>query len=266
MPGAICGKKDMGLGQSERKGMEIQVRDGTAHLTGQPEIAVSLRRSAQARRLNLRVSGLDGRVTLTMPRSLPLAEALAFLREKESWLRRAMDRAPGRSAVHPGQDILLRGQMVRITEQAGTRRVAETEGALLVPPDPEGLRTPMRVAAYLKTTAQAELLPAVDHYASSLGRSVTALSLRDTRSRWGSCTADGRLMFSWRLIMAPPQVLRYVAAHEVAHLRHMDHSRAFWNCVRDLMPDYALHRNWLRENGAALHGYCFNARPAAENG
>ncbi|MCC5955360.1 MAG: M48 family metallopeptidase [Natronohydrobacter sp.] len=246
--------------------MGIQVRDGTAHLTTTPAISVSLRRSAQARRLNLRVSGLDGRVTLTMPRSLPLAEALAFLREKESWLRAAMGRVPGRQPVRPGHDILLRGQIVRITETPATRRILETPGALLVPPDPEGQRTPVRLAAWLKTTAQSELLPAVDHYARALGRPFSALSLRDTRSRWGSCTADGRLMFSWRLIMAPPQVLHYVAAHEVAHLRHMDHSRAFWACVRELMPDYALHRTWLREHGAALHGYCFNARPAAENG
>lgn len=266
MRGAICGKKDMGLGQSARKGTGILVRDDTALLAGQPEIAVGLRRSAQARRLNLRVSGLDGRVTLTMPRSLPLAEALAFLREKESWLRAAITRVPEQRSIRPGHDILLRGRLLRLTESPGTRRITESAEALLVPPDPDGLRTATRVAAYLRTAAQADLLPAVDHYASTLGHSVRAISLRDTRSRWGSCTADGRLMFSWRLIMAPPDVLRYVAAHEVAHLRHMDHSRAFWGCVRGLMPDYATHRDWLRAHGATLHGYCFSARPAAENG
>lgn len=256
----------MGLGQNERKGMGISVSDDTAQISGPPEIAVNLRRSAQARRLNLRVSGLDGRVTLTMPRSLPLSEALAFLREKESWLRAAVGRVPGRQNVCPGQDILLRGRMLRITENPATKRITETADALLVPRDPGGLRTPARVAAYLKTAAQTDLLPAVDHYAGALGHDFKALSLRDTRSRWGSCTTDGRLMFSWRLIMAPPDVLRYVAAHEVAHLRHMDHSRAFWGCVRGLMPDYTTHRDWLRVHGAKLHGYCFNARPEAENG
>lgn len=246
--------------------MKLQIKDGVAVLPGAPPIPVSLRRSAQARRLNLRVSGLDGRVTLSMPRSLPLAQALSFLQEKESWLRAAMDRTPERQGVGVGQQILLRGQMRRITEGAQTRRIIEQPDALIVPPDPDGYRTALRLATYFKAAAQAELVAASEHYAAALGRPFSAISLRDTRSRWGSCTAQGRLMYSWRLIMAPPQVLHYVAAHEVAHLKHMDHSPAFWACVGSLMPDYAAHRGWLRTHGAELHSYCFKARPAAENG
>ncbi len=252
------------MGKGRHAGLEVS--DGVAHLAGSPPIAVILRRSAQARRLNLRVSGLDGRVTLTMPRTLSQAEALAFLQEKQAWLRKAVNRVPERRCVAVGEEILLRGALRRITESADLRRVTECEDALLVPPDPDGQHTAPRLAAYLKTAAQADLLAASDTYARALGRPFRIISLRDTRSRWGSCTADGRLMFSWRLIMAPPPVLRYVAAHEVAHLRHMDHSAAFWACVGRLMPDYAEHRNWLRSNGTQLHGYCFNARPAAENG
>jgi predicted metal-dependent hydrolase len=95
---------------------------------------------------------------------------------------------------------------------------------------------------------------ACDRHAAALGRQPRALSLRDTRSRWGSCTHDGRLMFSWRLAMAPPEVLDYVAAHEVAHLAHMDHSPAFWAATARLMPDYARHRAWLRAHGARTAG------------
>lgn len=244
----------------------MQIRDGMALLPGQPEISVTLRRSTQARRLNLRVSGLDGWVTLSMPRSLPLAQALTFLREKEDWLRAAMRRSPSRQGVAIGQPILLRGQMLRITESRDVRRVMEAGEALLVPPDPDGQRTPLRLATYFKAAAQAELVVASKHYATDLGRPFSAISLRDTRSRWGSCTAQGRLMYSWRLIMAPPQVLRYVAAHEVAHLKHMDHSPAFWSCVGRLMPDYRDHRGWLRTHGAELHSYSFKALPVAENG
>ncbi|MGY6549241.1 MAG: M48 family metallopeptidase [Roseinatronobacter sp.] len=246
--------------------MAITVTDSVARLSGQPDLEVQLRRSARAQRLNLRVSGLDGKVTLSMPRRLPMREAIAFLSDKEDWLRAAVTRVPGPRPLRPGATLLLRGREHALIASPGLRRVTEAEGALNVPPDPDGTRTPARLGAYLKAAAQAALLPRVERHARRLGRPVAAISLRDTRSRWGSCTADGRLMFSWRLVMAPPEVLDYVAAHEVAHLRHMDHSRAFWACVSELMPDYSPHRDWLRQHGAQLHSYRFNARPTSENG
>lgn len=235
-------------------------------LQGAPDIVVELRHSGRARRLNLRVSGLDGRVTLTLPRAVPLAEAMAFLHEKESWLRTAMNRTPKPVVVTAGTNLMMRGRPLPVYESRTIRHVIETDEALLVPADPSGTRTAARLAAYLKASAQAELRPASAEYAQSLGRQFSAISLRDTRSRWGSCTAQGRLMYSWRLIMAPPEVLRYVAAHEVAHLRHMDHSAAFWATVETLMPEYQQHRTWLRRHGASLHAYCFSARPRSEKG
>jgi len=122
---------------------------------------------------------------------------------------------------------------------------------------PEGA-TGARVQAFLKLRARDQLAAASDHYAQSLGRSYARLSLRDTRSRWGSCSSKGTLMYSWRLVMAPPAVLNYVAAHECAHLVEMNHSAAFWAIVAELMPDYATHRLWLRENGDRLHRVSFD--------
>ncbi len=90
-----------------------------------------------------------------------------------------------------------------------------------------------------------------------VGRPFHRLTLRDTRSRWGSCTVDGGLMYSWRLAMAPPEVLDYVAAHEVAHLVEMNHAPAFWAVVRRLVPDYAPRRAWLKQHGQRLHAYRF---------
>lgn len=225
-------------------------------LDGTPKVEVTLRRSARTKRMSLRVSGLDGRVTLSIPKSLPKATALGFLSEKQDWLRKALERVPQRLSATIGSTILFRGTPLHIA--TGTTARMHHEGqTLFVPADPDGTRTPARVAAFLKHHARGALVPAARAYADVLGKPVTAISLRDTRSRWGSCTADGRLMFSWRLIMAPPPVLDYVAAHEAAHLRHMDHSRAYWACVADLMPDYQRHRTWLRQNGADLHGYRF---------
>ena len=135
------------------------------------------------------------------------------------------------------------------------RAVHLTDEALLVPGDPAQLGR--RVAAFLKTRARDRLAAASDHYAARLGRPYASLALRDTRSRWGSCTHDGRLMFSWRLAMAPPEVLDYVAAHEVAHLEHMDHSPDFWAATARLLPDYARHRGWLRTHGHELLAWRF---------
>ena len=225
-------------------------------LPGQPPIVVTLRRVARARRLSLRVSALDGQVTLSMPARAPRSQALAFLSEKQAWLEAAVARAPRPLVVGPDSTIPFRGGVLQIRSGTAPRAVMQ-EGALLLPPDPAGSRTPARVAAFLKDQARAALTPAAQRYAEALNRPITAISLRDTRSRWGSCTSDGRLMFSWRLIMAPPEVLDYVAAHEAAHLLHMNHSRAYWDCVARLVPDYRQHRDWLRKNGASLHAYRF---------
>lgn len=226
------------------------------HLIGPPAIAVTLRRAAGLRRLSLRVSGLDQKVTLSVPRHLPQADALAFLAEKEGWVRAALARVPDRSVVGVGSVIPFRGTPVQIVAHS-SRQIVLQDGHLCVPADPDGTQTAPRVAAFLRDRARAVLVPAAHKYANDLSRPVAGITLRDTRSRWGSCTADGRLMFSWRLIMAPPAVLDYVAAHEAAHLVHMDHSPAYWACVNRLMPDYRTHRAWLRANGAVLHGFQF---------
>lgn len=227
----------------------------TIVLPGDPVLNVQIRASARARQMSLRVSGLDGKITLNVPRGLARRHALAFLTEKESWLRAAITRAPLLTPVTPGVILPVDGRGRQITPTR-TRCVALEDERLLVP---ETGQTGAQVAGFLKTRARDRLVPMADHFAKALGRKVVAVSLRDTRSRWGSCTAQGRLMFCWRLAMAPPVVQDYVAAHEAAHLVHMDHSRAYWDAVARIMPDYAAHRAWLRTHGAALHGYTFDS-------
>jgi predicted metal-dependent hydrolase len=223
-------------------------------LQGNPPVALTLRRSARAKRISLRVSGLDGRVTLTLPRGVPEREALQFAREKADWLRQQLIERPEHVSITHGAALPIEGKPLLIAPGAG-RRVTEAEGKVLVPGAAE--RVAIQLQAYLKTRARDRLAAASDHYAAMLGRKYTRLTLRDTRSRWGSCSASGALNYSWRLIMAPPEVLRYVAAHEVAHLQEMNHSPAFWAVVEDLMPEYPALRHWLRENGAGLHKYRF---------
>jgi predicted metal-dependent hydrolase len=150
--------------------------------------------------------------------------------------------------------IPYQGQLLTLTQGPG-RTVQIIGDSLLVPGDPSQMLP--RLKAWLKLRARDRLVAATDHYASKLGRRVSRITLRDTRSRWGSCTADGALMYSWRLIMAPPAVLDYVAAHEVAHLIEMNHSERFWGVVDQLYPKWQSERAWLRVHGGALQRFRF---------
>ncbi|WP_224825390.1 M48 family metallopeptidase [Cognatishimia sp. MH4019] len=224
-------------------------------LQGPPAVEVVLKRSARAKRLSLRVSGLDRRVSLTLPPRVRLREAEAFLREKESWLRTALARNPDMVRVEPEAEVLFQGAP-HVVELA-TVKAVQVEGDRLLVPGRAPERTGARVEAFLKLQARHRLQAASDLYAARLGLPYGRLTLRDTRSRWGSCSAEGNLNYSWRLIMAPAEVLEYVAAHEVAHLAEMNHSPAFWDVVTRLYGPYAEQRGWLRQHGGQLHRYRF---------
>lgn len=219
---------------------------GKMTLPGDPDLAIMVRTSSRARRLSLRVSRLDGRVTLTMPSHVPVETAQAFAMERAGWVKRQLRDVAGPVNVVDGTVLPVEGvpTPVALGRPANSGEIAAKSAPAL--------------AGVLKARARDRLAQSVDHYTGLMGRKATALTLRDTRSRWGSCSSRGRLMFSWRLIMAPAEVLDYVAAHEVAHLKHMDHSAAFWDAVERLMPGYADHRDWLRLNGTELHRYSFD--------
>ncbi len=221
---------------------------------GTPPIEITLRRIARARRFSLRVGQADGRVTLSLPARAREAEAMDFARAHEGWIRNAQARRPKATTVELGGQIMLEGQTLTIAAGAG-RSVQVQGGQLLVAGDPA--RVSARVMAFLKVRARDRLAQASDHYAAQVGRQVTQITLRDTRSRWGSCSPDGALMYNWRLIMAPPAVLDYVAAHEVAHLVEMNHSAAFWAVVARLYPGWNVQRDWLKRNGGALQAVQF---------
>lgn len=227
---------------------------GRHTLEGNPRIDVTLRRSARAKRLSLRVSRLDGRVTLTLPPRVPEREGIAFLRAREDWLRSHLGQISPVVPVKAGGTVMCAGRALPILRADVPRARLEKDRIVLPLTGPVG----PRVKSLLRTHARDVLAAASDQYAAQLGRSYNRLSLRDTRSRWGSCSSTGTLMYSWRLIMAPPDILQYVAAHEVAHLAEMNHSPAFWNLVETLYPDWRAGRAWLRDNGDQLHRFDFS--------
>lgn len=225
-------------------------------LPGSPPLEVALRRSTRARRFSLRVSRLDGRITLTVPARSREAAALKFLGEQEGWLRQTLADMPETDALVPrhGSRMPVEGRLLQLVP--ADLRAPRIDGeTLMVPRDPA--RVVPALAAFLKALARDRLARASTRHASALGRSYSRLTLRDTRSRWGSCSHDGALMYSWRLIMAPPEILDYVAAHEAAHLVEMNHSSAFWAEVEKVCPDWRPKRAWLHEHGQDLHRWRF---------
>lgn len=220
-------------------------------LAGDPAIELVLRCSPRARRITLRVSSLDGRVTVTRPRGVSERAALDFADAKRRWIRARLDQRIAPRAVTMDATLPVLG----IDRHVRPGRGGLEADALRVNPErPVG----WQVRDIVKDAARAALAEAALGHADALGLSVGRITLRDTRSRWGSCSSAGNLNFSWRLALAPPEVLDYVAVHEVAHLRHLDHSRAFWSVVEERCTDWRRHRDWLRANGSALHAWRFD--------
>lgn len=231
--------------------------DKTHILPGDPPVEVVLRRSARARRFSLRVSRADGRVSLSLPTWAREAEALAFLASRERWLRRHLADAPDLQVPRIGGTIPVFGHDRPIIE--GNGRSARLDGGVVrVPPGP---RLAPRIRVLLQELAREQLVLACDRHAAALGRDFGRLTLRDPRSRWGSCSRRGDLMFSWRLVMAPPTVLDYVAAHEIAHLAEMNHSARFWDTCRRLYPGIEAPRAWLKDHGPGLLAWRFDGLP-----
>lgn len=221
-----------------------------------PHCLVRLVRNPRARRFTLRLESAGARAVLTVPPSVPESETRSFLARHAEWLRDALARQPDPVIVGDGALIPVAGQLVRVEVRDGARRPPALHGNSLILAG-IGAEGP-RIAAWLKLRARDTLLPAVRGYARKLGREIKGISIRDTRSRWGSCSSTGQINFSWRLAMAPPEVLDYVAAHEAAHLVEMNHSAAYWAVLGRLMPDYAHHRDWLKREGQQLHSYRFD--------
>lgn len=214
-------------------------------------LPVEIKRHAKARRITLRVHTTKARIVITMPRRASVKESLSFLKMKKDWVLGQIDKQPAKDDIKDGSVISILGEELHITHVPSARGSAWIEdGKLFVSGAAEFL--PRRVRDFLKAHAKKILSDMARDAAMHINKSITRVDVRDMHSRWGSCSSDGRVCFSWRLILAPKHVCEYVVAHEVAHLKHLDHSAAFWNVVDDLHADKEIAQAWLRKNGQKL--------------
>lgn len=224
-------------------------------------IVVALRRATTARRFTLRVRFAARDAVLTMPSRASIREARAFAQRHAAWIATRLNRLPETIPFAHGSLIPLRGvdhAVIHLPDRRGTvwteeRDDVETRLALCVAGQAEHVHR--RVQDHFKREARRDLEDAVARHTSALSLPPRGVGLRDPVSRWGSCSSTGSLNFSWRLIMAPPFVLDYLAAHEVAHLVHLDHSPRFWSLARRLCSDTDRAEAWLSAHGAHLHKY-----------
>ncbi|HTJ63990.1 MAG TPA: SprT family zinc-dependent metalloprotease [Alphaproteobacteria bacterium] len=204
----------------------------------------------------MRVDNARQRVVLVAPAALARRHAMDFLIRHQGWLNTRLAQLPAAQPFADGATVPILGEPHVIHGDATRLRglVSRGAGVVTVPGAPDHLGR--KLTDFLKKEAKREIETRANAKATAIGKRIAGLSLRDTRSRWGSCSTRGRLAFSWRLILAPEWVLDYVVAHEVAHLKEMNHGPRFWSLCADLTEtDPKAARAWLKQHGGTLHAY-----------
>jgi predicted metal-dependent hydrolase len=227
-------------------------------IDGRP-VPLHVRRSERATRIQLRMDLKSGSPVLVLPRYASIERGFEFARDKRDWIGEQIALQPETIPFEPGEVIPYRGRDHVIIHRKRPRtpgrrgEIWREPGAIYVAGDEDMVAS--RVETFLKFEARNEIHRRALEKSDMTGKRVRRVTLRDPKGRWGSCTSDGNLSFSWRLIMAPVHVLDYVIAHEVAHLTHMNHGPNFWRLVSELTHQRDPARDWLRVNGIRLHRY-----------
>mgnify|MGYP001231063863 FL=1 len=214
----------------------------------------------RARRLTLRIDAGGKGLRVTVPPGIPAREIDSFIERHRGWLEQRLAKVPDRPRVRPGVKVPLRGVPHTIVHEPGKRGTVEIgcdDGGATLVVHGDRSHLPRRIADFLKREAKRDIEALVAKHTATVGRPVKAVRFKDTSSRWGSCTADGSLSFSWRIMMAPAPVIDYLVAHEVAHLKEMNHGPKFWKLCRQLCPRTDEARAWLKRNGNALQAIDF---------
>lgn len=221
-------------------------------------VAVTVRHNPRARRIIIKVHPSTGEVTVVTPSRRTFDHALNFARSESDWIARRLAKVPRGIELELGAIVLFRGEEHLVTPGAcgpGPVWIEQADGAKFIRVSGRAEHAPRRLIDFFKREARKMLGVRTAELAEHVGIAPKRITVRDTVSRWGSCSTERSLSFSWRLILAPQFVLDYVVAHEVAHLRHINHGPRFWQLVRKLTQDADAAQAWLARNGPLLHRY-----------
>lgn len=240
---------------------EAGVRTARLEVDG-GEVDIVLKKNPRARRISMRIDRRNRAVNVTLPPRASYQKAREFVEREAAWIGSRIRDLPGGRVVEQGGMFPFRGEATRIEISDSLRGhvrhdIDEDGDPFLVVPGGED-HASRRLVSFLQKEARTVLGEAVPRYAGQLGVTWSSIRISDPVTRWGSCSTRGTLSFSWRLILAPPRVLEYVAAHEVAHRKEMNHSSRFWAHVNDLFPGYRKEQDWLKKEGPALQALQFD--------
>lgn len=216
-------------------------------------VPLRVRRHARARRLILRIDEDTGGAMVTIPTRTPIRDGIEMARRKSAWIAAQLKRRVQPIAFGPGVELPFLGTPHIVHHKPGGRGVVRDGDDIFVSGRPEHLAR--RLADWLKAQARAEITTRAHDKARQIDKRISRITVRDTRSRWGSCGVEGQLNFSWRLVLAPAFVLDYVVAHEVAHLAHHNHGADFWHLTESLTERMDEAKAWLSAHGRDLHRY-----------
>ena len=243
----------MKLLQGWRPRASVREKHLTLAIDGRP-IPLTVRKNPRAKRIIVRMTGDGDRVLITVPSRTAFDEGVRAAEHHAEWIARRLDAASPRIPFADGTAIPFLGRDHTIRHRPkGPVDVDIVDGEIVVA-GPAGL-IPRRIDRWLRQRARGEISARVADKTARLGHPANRITLRDTRSRWGSCSARGNLSFCWRLVIAPEAVLDYVVAHEVAHLAVPNHGPQFWKTVSTLTDEVESSRRWLRRHGRSLHRY-----------
>ncbi|MGR9170196.1 M48 family metallopeptidase [Rhizobium sp. KDH_Rht_773_N] len=232
----------------------------TLDVAGRP-MPLTIKQHDRATRITLRIEPGGRALKMTVPKGLAAREVNAFLDRHQGWLLTKLAKFSTDTGLRDGGEILFRGVRHRIEHTGSLRGLTEAvvvdgKPVLRVSGMPEHIGR--RIATFLKKEARADLERLSRLHAGSIKAPIRSISMKDTRSRWGSCSSEGNLSFSWRIVMAPPSVIDYLAAHEVAHLKEMNHGPHFWALCKRLCPHMEEAKSWLKRHGSQLHAIDFD--------
>jgi predicted metal-dependent hydrolase len=247
------------LFRAKPKPATAKKRDGdVAHLAidGAP-VQVTLRLNPRAHRVIVKVHPATGEVTVVAPSRRGLDHALDFARGEQDWIARQRARVPAQVPLQPGTRLPFRGvtHEIRHGGKGGSKPVWRDGEAKILWVCGRAEHAPRRLGDFLKREARTLCEASALEYAAIIGVAPSRITMRDTASRWGSCSAARAISVSWRLIFAPDFVRDYVVAHEVAHLKEMNHGPRFWKLVESLNPDARAAQAWLKNHGRGLQRY-----------